>query len=96
MSSRNYSYSSRNNFSGAVEFLIPDGTPLSASCDAGFRQGRWTGTVSLKDTERRVERGDVCQLRLAGEDLRVVVTEQVGSKRYSFIALIKPDPFETL
>lgn len=96
MSSRGYSHAGRNTFSGPAEFLIPDGTPVSATCDADFRHGRWSGTVSLKDTERRVERGDVCQLRLASEDLRIVITEQVGSKRYSFIALIKPDPFETL
>lgn len=86
----------RNIFNGSVEFLIPDGTPMSANCDAGFRQGRWTGTISLPDTERRVERGDVCHLRLGDEDLRVIITDQVGSKRYSFIALIKPDPYESL
>jgi len=83
-------------FNGAADFLIPDGTNVPARCDAGFRQGRWTGTISLIDSERRLERGDVCQLRLHDEDLRVVITEQVASKRYSFIALVKPDPFETL
>jgi len=86
----------RNYFSGTVDFMIPDGTPVPASCEAGFRQGRWTGVVSLGDTQRRVERGDVCQLALHGENLRIVITDQVGSKRYAFIALVKPDPFETL
>jgi len=83
-------------YHGAVEFLIPDGTPVPATCDAGFRQGRWTGVVNLGDTDRRVERGDVCQIVLREERLRIVITDQVGSRRYSFIALIKPDPFETL
>jgi len=83
-------------YSGAVEFLIPDGTPVAATCDAGFRQGRWTGVVSLGETDRRLERGDVCQIALREERLRVIITDQVGSKRYSFIALIKPDPYETL
>ena len=86
----------RGYFNGRADFLIPDGTPVDASCDAGFRQGRWTGTVTLQNSERRVEQGDVCQLTLGGENLRVIITEQVGSRRYSFIALIKPDPFETL
>jgi hypothetical protein len=83
-------------YSGTVEFLIPDGTPIAATCDAGFRQGRWTGVISLGETDRRLERGDVCQIVLHKERLRIVITDQVGSRRYSFIALIKPDPFETL
>ncbi len=83
-------------YNGPVPFLIPDGTPVSASCDAGFRQGRWTGTVSLHETERRLEQGDVCQMTLGDENLRIIITDQVGSRRYSFIALIKPDPFESL
>ncbi len=86
----------RNYFNGQAEFLLPDGTPLAAKCDAGFRQGRWTGTVALVDSERRLERGDVCQLRLNDEDLRVIITEQVATRRYAFIALIKPDPYESL
>lgn len=85
-----------NHFNGAADFLIPDGTPVPAKCDASFRQGRWSGTVSLLDTDRRVEQGDVCQLRLDEEELRVVITEQVGSMRYAFIALVKPDPYERL
>jgi hypothetical protein len=83
-------------YSGAVDFLIPDGTPVPASCEAGFRQGRWTGVVSLHDTERRLEQGDVCHLTLRDESLRVIITDQVGSRRYAFIALIKPDPHESL
>jgi hypothetical protein len=86
----------RNYYNGPVPFLIPDGTPVAASCDAGFRQGRWTGTVSLHETERRLEQGDVCQMTLGDENLRIIITDQVGSRRYSFIALIKPDPFESL
>jgi len=84
----------RNYYSGSVEFLIPDGTPVPAKCEASFRNGRWTGVVSLADTLRRIEQGDVCQLTLGDENLRIIVTDQVGSRRYSFIALIKPDPFE--
>ena len=86
----------RGHYNGSVEFLIPDGTPVPATCDASFRQGRWNGVVSLQDTVRRIERGDVCQLTLHDENLRVVITDQVGSKRWAFIALIKPDPFESL
>jgi hypothetical protein len=85
-----------NHYNGPVPFLIPDGTPVDATCEAGFRQGRWTGVVTLRNTERRVEQGDVCQMTLADENLRVIITEQVATRRYSFIALIKPDPFETL
>jgi hypothetical protein len=85
-----------NYYSGPVAFLIPDGTPVAARCEAGFRQGRWTGVVSLDETQRRVEQGDVCQLTLHDENLRVIITDQVGTRRYAFIALIKPDPFETL
>ena len=85
-----------NYYNGAVAFLIPDGTPVRAACDASFRQGRWTGVVTLQETERRVEQGDVCQLTLAGENLRIIITDQVGTRRYTFIALIKPDPFESL
>ena len=85
-----------NRYSGPIDFLIPDGTPVEASCDAGFRQGRWTGIVTLRNTERRIERGDVCQMTLGEENLRVIITDAEGTRRYSFIALIKPDPFESL
>ena len=83
-------------YNGPVDFLIPDGTPVPATCDAGFRQGRWTGTVSLHHTERRLEQGDVCHIMLRQESMRIIITDQVGSRRYAFIALIKPDPFESL
>ena len=86
----------RGYYNGQIDLLIPDGTPVPAGCDAGYRHGRWEGTVSLGDTERRVEQGDVCHVRLNGEDLRIIITGQVGSKRFSFIALIKPDPYESL
>lgn len=85
-----------NYFNGPVEVLIPDGTPVSAACDASFRQGRWTGVVTLRESERSIERGDVCHVALDGENMRVIITDQVGSRRYSFIALIKPDPNEML
>jgi hypothetical protein len=85
-----------NYYSGAVDFLIPDGTPVEATADAGFRQGRWTGVVTLRNTERRIEQGDVCHISLGEENLRIIITDQVGTRRYSFIALIKPDPFESL
>jgi hypothetical protein len=83
-------------FSGAVQFLIPDGTAVEATCEAGFRGGRWTGYVTLHDTDRSLERGDVCQTAIQGEDLRIIVTEVQKNRRYGFIALIKPDPAERL
>lgn len=83
-------------FNGSIPFLIPDGTAVPASCDAGFRGGRWAGTVSLQETERSLERGDVCQMALGEENLRVVITYVLGRKRYTFIALITPDPDEQL
>lgn len=86
----------RGYYNGPVEFLIPDGTPVEASCDASFRQGRWTGWITLRNTERRVEQGDVCQMTLDAENLRIIITDTAGTRRYSFIALIKPDPFESL
>lgn len=83
-------------FNGPAPFLIPDGTPVPAACDAGFRAGRWAGTVSLQETDRSLERGDVCHLALGAENLRVIITDVMGKKRYAFIALITPDPDEHL
>ncbi len=84
-------------YDGPASFLFPDGEQLGVSVHAGLRGERWSGTISLGDSDRRLEQGDVCQLtadRLG--DLRVIITEQTGKKRYAFIALISPDPHERL
>ena len=85
-------------FDGTADFLYPDSTHALVSVNAGQRGGRWTGSVRLPLSERRLEQGDVCRLtheRFEGE-LRIVITEQTGSARYAFIGLVKPDPWETL
>lgn len=85
-------------FDGPANFLYPDGTHLVATVSAGQRGGRWTGQVRLPEDGRRLEKGDICRLthdRFEGE-MRIVITDQTGSKRYAFIALVKPDPWETL
>jgi hypothetical protein len=85
-------------FDGSVDFLYPDGTHTVAGVNAGQRGGRWTGSLRLPENGRRLERGDVCRLshhQFDGE-LRVVITDQTGRDRYTFIGLIKPDPWETL
>src|SRR5215204_7384223 len=82
-------------FDGSADFLYPDGTYVVVTVHAGQRGGRWTGNLRLPNGDRRLEKGDVCRLthdRFDGE-LRVVITEQTGSSRYSFIGLIKPDPW---
>ena len=84
-------------FSGDVSFLLPDGAVELAHCDARFVRERWQGTVHLRSFSRGLERGDVC--RLVGDklgNLRVVIIDQVASKRFEFVALVKPDPFEAL
>ena len=84
-------------FAGPVDFLTPDGTHLSVHCEARFARERWQGVVHLRDFERRLEQGDVC--RLGHEQLgslRVVIVDTVGTQRYEFVALVKPDPFESL
>lgn len=85
-------------FDGEAHFLFPDGEHLMVSVHAGQRGGRWAGTVRLGDTVRRLEQGDICRLthaRFDGE-MRIVITEQVGSTRYAFISLVKPEPWERL
>jgi hypothetical protein len=85
-------------FDGSADFLYPDGTHTVASIHAGQRGGRWTGTVRLQEAARRLERGDVCRIshdRFDGE-MRVIITDQTGTLRYTFVALVKPDPWETL
>jgi hypothetical protein len=85
-------------YDGSADFLYPDGTYAVVTVHAGQRGGRWTGNLRLPNGDRRLEKGDVCRLthgRFDGE-LRVVITEQTGSARYSFIGLIKPDPWESL
>ena len=85
-------------FDGTADFLYPDGTYALATVNAGQRGGRWTGTVRLPASERRLEQGDICRLthqRFDGE-MRIVITDQTGTARCSFLGLIKPDPWETL
>jgi len=83
---------------GPVDFLYPDGAHELVTVSASQRGGRWTGTLRLAATDRRLEKGDVCRLtddRFDGE-MRVVITDQVGTARFAFIGLIKPDPWESL
>jgi hypothetical protein len=85
-------------FDGAVDFLYPDGMLVQATVNAGERGGRWTGSVRLPDSERRLERGDICRVnhaRFNGE-MRIIITDQTGTARYAFVALVKPDPWERL
>ena len=84
-------------YDGPADFLTPDGEHLVVSVHAGQRGEQWSGSLALRDTERRLEQGDVCQLSGArlGE-LRVIITEQRGSKRYAFVSMVKPDPWERL
>lgn len=81
------------NYHGPADFLTPDGDHLVVNVHAGQRGDQWTGSIALTDTERRLEQGDVCQLTTErmGE-LRVIITEQRGSKRYQFVSLVRPDP----
>lgn len=85
-------------FDGPVDFLFPDGTHVIVGVSAGQRGGRWTGSLRLPEDDRRLTQGDICRLthgRFDGE-MRVVITEQIGSARYAFVGLVKPDPWETL
>jgi hypothetical protein len=80
----------------STRFLLPDGAEVAVVCDAHRRGGRWTGTITLLDAARSLERGDVCRLILDEEPLRIVITEVFKQKRYSFVSLVKPDPAERL
>jgi hypothetical protein len=76
---------------------MPDGDHFLATCDAHFTHERWRGVIDLKGLDRTLEQGDVC--RVAAEpfgDLRIIILDKVGSTRYDFIGLVKPDPFEAL
>jgi hypothetical protein len=87
----------RAQFRGPVDFLLPDGEHLVAPCVARFTRERWQGVLNLRGLERLPEQGDVC--RLSAErlgDLRIIILDKVGTFRYEFIALVKPDPFESL
>lgn len=87
----------RTHFNGPVDFLTPDGTHILAGCEASFRRERWQGVVTLPDFSRHLERGDVCRITAGAlGDLRVVILDRAGSVRYEFVALVKPDPFESL
>jgi hypothetical protein len=88
---------SRTHYNGMVDFLMPDGTHFVARCEAYFRRERWQGVINLQGVERGLEQGDVCKVSAdALGELRVIIIEQVGSFRYEFIALVTPDPFESL
>ena len=85
-------------FDGTADFLYPDGAHVLATVNAGERGGRWSGSVRLPPSERRLEQGDICRLtheRFDGE-MRIVITGQTGSNRWSFVGLIKPEPWETM
>lgn len=88
---------SRSRYAGAVNFLMPDGAHLVARCEARYTRERWQGMIDLGDFPRPLERGDVCHLSAVplGE-LRIVIIDQLGSRRYQFVALITPDPLESL
>jgi len=76
---------------------MPDGQQHEVVVHARLHGGRWTGSLMLPETRRRLERGDVCQLEGGplGE-LRVVITEQYGRRRYAFVGLVTPAPWERL
>ncbi|MBI2760318.1 MAG: hypothetical protein HYX51_02690 [Chloroflexi bacterium] len=84
-------------YDGPADFLTPDGEHLVVTTHASQRGEQWSGSIGLGDTGRRLEQGDVCRLTSTrfGE-LRVIITEQRGSRRYAFVALITPDPHERL
>ncbi len=82
-------------FDGAAQILLPDGHLLTVSVHATRRGEQWSGVVSLQESDRRLEQGDVCHL--AGGplgDIRVIITEPRGRRRYAFISMITPDPNE--
>lgn len=84
-------------YDGQADFLTPDGDHLVVNVHAGLRGGRWAGSIALQDSERRLERGDVCQLsseRLG--EMRVIITDPRGTRRYDFVAMIEPDPHDRL
>lgn len=88
---------SRTRFNGTVDFLMPDGAHFAAHCEARFTRERWQGVLSIPNFSRGLEQGDVCRVgseRLG--ELRVVILERIGSQRYEFVALVKPDPKEML
>lgn len=84
-------------YDGPASFLTPDGQLFEATVHAGQRGEQWNGTIQLQENQRRLEQGDVCQLtaKLFG-DLRIIITEQRGGRRYAFISLVRPDPGERL
>lgn len=87
----------RTHFHGPVNFLMPDGGHFMAQCEAHYTRERWQGVLSLARFERGLEQGDVC--RVSAEplgELRVIILDRVGTARYEFIALVRPDPFESL
>jgi hypothetical protein len=84
-------------FNGSVNFLMPDGAPFRARCDAHFTHDRWRGVLTISLFDRGLEQGDVCKMsceRLG--ELRIIILDKVGTNRYDFIALVHPDPLEVL
>ncbi len=84
-------------YDGAAQFFMPDGQALPVSVHASQRGEQWSGVLTLPESERRLERGDVC--RLSGGplgDLRVIITDERGRRRYAFISMVTPDPSERL
>jgi len=86
-----------NRFKGRVNFLMPDGAPFEARCDAHFTRERWRGVLTISVFDRALEQGDVCRMscdRLG--EMRIIILDKVGTSRYDFIALVQPDPLEIL
>jgi len=87
----------RAQFRGKADFLMPDGDHFIAPCVARFTRERWQGVIDLRGLDRSLEQGDVCKLSAEPlGDLRIIILERVATSRYEFIALVKPDPFESL
>jgi hypothetical protein len=84
-------------YDGNADFLLPDGELVIVAVHASQRGEQWSGSITLRDTERRLERGDVCTLT-AGTlgELRVIITDQRGTRRYAFVSMVRPDPRERL
>ncbi|MFN8559112.1 MAG: serine hydrolase domain-containing protein [Dehalococcoidia bacterium] len=74
------------------------GHTSSLTVHAGQRGEQWSGAVDLDGTERRLEQGDVCRLSgdAFGGEIRVIITEPRGRRRYAFVGMVTPDPWERL
>jgi hypothetical protein len=84
-------------YDGPADFLLPDGAHLVVAVHAGRHGEQWSGSIALRSAERRLEQGDVCRL-WAGAlgDLRVIITDERGTRRYGFVSMVRPAPWERL